>query len=115
MFIRRAITLVLFFGTFIGSGLFTYANRIERLRAAEERLAYYQQQYQEIQDLNAYYQAQIQMLEDEEFVAMLARERFLKSLPGEIIFRTSSDSASRWESLSNEPDTYEEGLELYED
>jgi len=100
MFLRRVVTLMLFFGTFVGAGIFTYANRLERLRAAEERLAHYQQQYQAILDLNAYYQAQINMLEDEDFVAMLARERFFKSLPGEIIFRTSTDSGPRWETES---------------
>ena len=90
--------MVIFFGSFVGAGILTYANRIERLRAAEERLVRYQQQYQEILDLNAYFQAQIRMLEDEEFVAMLARERFFKSLPGEIIFRTAPETDSRWES-----------------
>jgi len=97
MLVRRLVTLVLFFGTFMGAGMLTYANRLERLRAAEERLARYQEQYQWILDMNAYYQTQITMLEDDEFVAMLARERFFKSLPGEIIFRTSTDSESRWE------------------
>jgi len=97
MFFRRLVTMVLFFGSFIGAGIFTYANRIERLRAAEERLVRYQQQYQEILDLNAYYQAQILMLEDEEFVAMLARERFFKSRPGEIIFRTAPHTETGWE------------------
>ena len=105
MFLRRLVTLVLFFGSFVGAGLLTYANRIDRLRAAEERLVSYQQQYQAILDLNAYYQAQISMLEDEGFVAMLARERFFKSLPGEMIFRVSPDSETRWEL---EPTLYEE-------
>ena len=84
---RRILTVSFVAGFFIISGMFMYSDRIRRLREAEAQFAQLQQQKEEILAQQEYYRSEISKLENEEFVAMLARQVYFKSLPHEILFR----------------------------
>lgn len=68
----------------------TYANRMNRIEEARAELAVYQEQHADVMLRQGYYKNQIIRLEDEDYIAMLARERY-RSLPDEIVFRIIDD------------------------
>ena len=87
MFYRRVLTMSLIGGVFVASSFFIYSDRRSKLREAEEYLAQLQHEKDEIMDQQDYYLSEISKLENDEYISMLARERYFKSLPDEILFR----------------------------
>ena len=85
--IRRFLTLAIIVGIFAYTAHTTYANRMLLLEEAQAALASYQEEHDEALLRHGFYSNQIIRLEDEDYVAMLARERYFWSLPNEIVFR----------------------------
>jgi len=79
-------------GFFIASSFFVYSDRRNKLREAEAHLAALQQEKEEIMVQQEYYLSEISKLKDPEYVARLAREKYFKSLPDEILFRIGNKS-----------------------
>jgi len=86
---RRTFTLILLVGIFGFVAYYLYSSRLSQLNAARQQLDDYHALYEEIQMEQDFFQSEITKLQDEDYVAMLAREQYFKSLPGEIIFRIS--------------------------
>jgi len=81
-------------GIFAISGFFIYSERIKKLRESEVYLAQLQQEKDEILAQQDYYRSEIHKLENEDYIAMLARERYFKSLQNEVLFRFGNAKAS---------------------
>lgn len=64
-----------------------YMGRLAKLTEAKEILATYQQQYDELIAKEEYYRNEISKLENEDYIAQLAREKYFKSEEGEILFK----------------------------
>lgn len=64
-----------------------YTDRLSKLTKARENLATYQEQYDELIAKEEYYRNEISKLENEDYIAKLAREKYFKSEEGEIIFK----------------------------
>lgn len=64
-----------------------YTDRLSKLTKARENLATYQKQYDELIAKEEYYRNEISKLENEDYIAKLAREKYFKSEEGEIIFK----------------------------
>ena len=84
--IRRFLTMAVIVTIFTYMAHTTYVNRVALLEVARAELAVYQEQYDDVRLRQGYYKNQIIRLEDEDYIAMLAREQY-RSLPGEIVFR----------------------------
>ena len=89
---RRFLTLTIIGATFLYTAHMIYENRMDQLDAMKEELAHYQERYNETMLRQGFYENQIVRLEDEEYVAMLARG-YLRSLPDEIVFRLIGSDA----------------------
>ena len=89
---RRFLTLATIVTIFAYAAHTTYAIRVNRLNSAREELASYQEKYDEIMLRQEFYENQVIRLEDEDYIAMLARERHFRALPNEIVFRFVDDS-----------------------
>ena len=87
LFYRRILTVFFVVGFFLISGLVMYSDRIRRLREAEAQFVQLQLEKEEIIAQQEYYRSEISKLANEEYVAMLARQVYFKSLPHEILFR----------------------------
>ena len=87
LFYRRVLTMSLLIGSFIIAASIMYTNRLTKLAEAKENLAAYQQQYDELIAKQEYYRNEISKLENEDYIAKLAREKYFKSEEGEIIFK----------------------------
>ncbi|HAX72051.1 MAG TPA: hypothetical protein DCY20_00860 [Firmicutes bacterium] len=68
-------------------GFSVYGTRLEKLKEAENQLAEYEEQYLELIEIEEYYRAEISKLENEDYIARLAREKYFKSEEGEILFK----------------------------
>ena len=86
---RRTLTISLIVGVFGFATYYLYSSRISRLNVARERLVHYQELHEELIMQHSFFESEITKLENEDYIAMLAREQYFKSLPGEIIFRIS--------------------------
>jgi cell division protein DivIC len=64
-----------------------HANRTARLEELTAELNAYQEEYESVMLRQGFYLNQVVRLEDEDYIAMLARERYFRSLPNEIVFR----------------------------
>ena len=73
--------------TFVITAAFMYTDRLSKLTKARENLATYQEQYDELIAKEEYYRNEISKLENEDYIAKLAREKYFKSEEGEIIFK----------------------------
>jgi len=96
--IRRFTTLGILAGIFSFAIYITYVNSNARLEHLRAELEYYQTIQNEVMLSQRYYLNQIVRLEDEEYIAMLARQRYRVSLPDETVFRiinVSSDDSSQ--------------------
>jgi len=91
---------------FVYAAHHTYANRMNRLEEVRAELAAYQEQYDEVMLRQGYYENQVIRLEDEDYIAMLARERHFMSLPNEIVFTFRAASSST--ALTETTDEYNE-------
>jgi len=82
-------------------------NRLEEVRA---ELAAYQEEYADVMLRQGFYENQVIRLQDEDYIAMLARERHFMSLPNEIIFtfRDAPLSETTDENSSEITDEYDE-------
>ena len=89
--VRRFLTMAIIVTIFVYAAHTTYAHRMNMLEEVKAELAGYQEQYDDVMLRQGYYENQIIRLEDEDYIAMFARERF-QSLPGEIVFRIVDDS-----------------------
>jgi len=84
--VRRFLTLAIIVGVFVYAAYSTYHTRLNQLEEMRSELEVYREIYDEVMLRQGFYRNQILRLEDEDYVAMLAREN-LRSLPNEIIFR----------------------------
>ena len=84
--IRRFLTLAVIVTIFAYAAHSTYANRMNRLEEVRAELAAYQEEYADVMLRQGFYSNQVIRLKDEDYIAMLARERHFMSLPNEIIF-----------------------------
>jgi len=80
------LTLAVIVTIFAYAAHSTYANRMNRLEEVRAELAAYQEEYADVMLRQGFYSNQVIRLEDEDYIAMLARERHFMSLPNEIIF-----------------------------
>lgn len=87
MLYRRILTMSILLGAFVVTGIFLYTGRLTKLTEAKEKLATYQQQYDELIEKEEYYRSEISKLENEDYIAKLAREKYFKSEEGEILFK----------------------------
>ena len=95
--IRRFFTLTTILAIFAYVAHITYTNRMNQLDKVRAELEAYEAQYAEVMLRQGFYENQVVRLNDEDYIAMLARERYFLSLPNEIIFRVingSGDSSS---------------------
>ena len=90
--IRRFLTLAMIVMIFAYVAHRTYANQKNRLEVARAELAVYQERYDEVVLRQGYYENQVIRLQDEDYIAMLAREQHFMSLPNEIVFRIGNRS-----------------------
>jgi cell division protein DivIC len=91
---RRLLVLGLFtiiLSTFIITTTISQAKVIEEKRAEKGEL---EQRYADLQKQEVLYKEKIVKLNDEEYVAKLARNEYFLSEEGEIIFKLPSDSHS---------------------
>lgn len=84
---RRILTMSLLIGFFLVASVFMYTERLAKLTEAKANLAAYQQQYDELITKQEYYRSEISKLENEDYIAKLAREKYFKSEEGEILFK----------------------------
>ena len=84
---RRLLTMGLLIGSFIVTASIMYTNRLTKLTEAKENLAAYQKEYDKLLETEEYYRNEISKLENEDYIAKLAREKYFKSEEGEIIFK----------------------------
>ncbi len=84
---RRVLTMSLLIGSFIVAASIMYTNRLTKLTEAKENLAAYQKEYDKLLETEEYYRNEISKLENEDYIAKLAREKYFKSEEGEIIFK----------------------------
>ena len=84
---RRLLTMGLLIGSFIVAASIMYTNRLTKLAEAKENLAAYQKEYDKLLETEEYYRNEISKLENEDYIAKLAREKYFKSEEGEIIFK----------------------------
>ncbi|MCL1989765.1 MAG: hypothetical protein FWG67_02630 [Defluviitaleaceae bacterium] len=91
--LRRFLTLITLMSIFLYAAHVIYTNRMYRLDEMKEALVLYQEKYEEVMLRQGFYENQMIRLEDEDYVAMLAREH-LRSLPHEIVFRIMGSEAT---------------------
>lgn len=87
LFYRRVLTLILIIGFFCVVGACLYTSRLAKLTEAKEKLAAYEKEYDELIEKEEYYRNEISKLENEDYIAKLAREKYFKSEEGEILFK----------------------------
>lgn len=91
MLFRRVLTMGVVLVSIITATVHMYSNRLDRLAEARSRLEQYEEEYARILARQEFYRSEVVKLNNEDYVAKLARQRHFKSLPGEILFRISSD------------------------
>jgi|GEM_PF-1905705 len=84
----------------------TYASRMQRLEEVQAERAAYEAHLDQIMLRQGYYSNQVVRLRDEDYIAMLARERHLMTLPNEILIRVVEDTFTTTEIT----DEYDENL-----
>ena len=112
--IRRFLTLAIIVAVFGYAAHSTYANRMSRLEEVRAELAAYQEEYEELRLRQGFYLNQAIRLEDEDYIAMLAREQHFMSLPNEIVFtfRTTNNTTALSETTNEaSSETTDEGNE----
>jgi len=100
--IRRFLTLAIIVTIFAYVAHQTYAHRLNRLEETRAELAAYEAWYDEVMLRQGYYENQVIRLQDEDYVAMLAREQHFMSLPNEIVFRIANHTTRSLEITDNE-------------
>ena len=90
--IRRFLTLTILVTIFVYAASTVYASRRSQLNEVRATLEIYQQELDEILLRQGYYENQVIRLEDEDYIAMLARERYNRTRPNEIVFRIQDAS-----------------------
>ena len=91
--IRRFVTITFISMVFVVSGYLIYSVRIRNLNTALAQLEYYEEKYSEMILRQDFYSNEIVRLGDEDYIAMLARQRYFRSLPNEILFRISDEES----------------------
>jgi len=105
--IRRFLTLTTIVTIFAYAAHATYSSRMNQIEAVRAELAAYQEQYEAIMLRQDFYVNQVARLQDDDYIAMLARERHFRALPNEVVFRIVDDS-----SISPIIDTYDDNDEI---
>ena len=85
--VRQLITIGVLLTVFIFSFYTLYASRISRLNDARYHLQRYEQELAEVMLRQGFYENEIIRLENDDYIAMLARGLYFRSLPHEIVFR----------------------------
>ena len=90
--------------SFVYASYSIYASHRTQLNEVQAELEYYQRELDEVMLRQGFYENQVIRLEDEDYIAMLARERLFRSLPNEIIFRLidAPEVSSDYEYQNNE-------------
>ena len=91
---RRLLVMAIIIGSFVYATYSIYASRRTQLIDIRAELEYYERELDEVMLRQGFYENQVVRLEDEDYIAMLARERLFRSLPNEIIFRLLDASAT---------------------
>ena len=84
---RRLLVMTTIAICFVYATYSIYASHRAELNEVQADLRDYQRELDEIMLRQGFYENQVIRLEDEDYVAMLARERLFRSMPNEIIFR----------------------------
>ena len=84
---RRLLMMAIIIASFTYMTYSIYTSRRAHLDEVRVELAHYQRELDEVMLRQGFYENQVIRLEDEGYIAMLARERYFRSLPNEIIFR----------------------------
>jgi len=96
--IRRFLTLAIIVTIFAYATHIIYVTQMNRLDELKVELKAYQAEHDEVMLRQGFYLNQVVRLEDEDYVAMLARERYFRSLSNEIVFRIiDGDSINSFE------------------
>lgn len=91
-FLRRFLTVGVLVLSLVTLGYFTFTDRLNRLVEAQSQLDQYKEEYSNLVEKEEYYRDEISKLENEDYIAKLAREKYFKSEEGEIIFKLPDDS-----------------------
>lgn len=91
-FLRRFLTVGVLVLSLVTLGYFTFTDRLSRLAEAQSQLDQYKEEYSNLVEKEEYYRDEISKLENEDYIAKLAREKYFKSEEGEIIFKLPDDS-----------------------
>lgn len=91
-FLRRFLTVGVLVLSLVTLGYFTFTDRLNRLAEAQSQLDQYKEEYSNLVEKEEYYRDEISKLENEDYIAKLAREKYFKSEEGEIIFKLPDDS-----------------------
>ena len=83
---RRFVTVSFIVAIFVVAGFTLYTDRIGRLARATELLESYEAEHANILLRQGFYLNEIIRLEDDDYIAMLAREQYFRSLPHEMVF-----------------------------
>lgn len=83
--VRRFMTVSLILGLFVFVGYNMRSNRLELIEEATAQLEYYESKLSNVRIRQGYYENEIVKLDNEDYVAMLAREHLL-SMPNETVF-----------------------------
>lgn len=88
---RRFITMSLMVFVFLCASYVLYASRIQRLNNVTEQLEIYEAELADIMLRQGFYENEIIRLQDDDYVAMLARGQHFRSLPHEMVFRIAEE------------------------
>lgn len=89
---RRFMTVFLVLGLFVFAGYIMRKSRMELLEEATAQLAYYESTLSDVLMRQNYYQNEIVKLDNEDYVAMLAREHLLSMQNETVFIITDSDT-----------------------
>ena len=98
---RRLLTMTVIITSFIYMTYSIHISRRAQLNEVRVELAHYQHELEEVMLRQGFYENQVIRLEDEDYIAMLARELYFRSLPNEIIFRLIDVNDSPLESFED--------------
>ena len=90
--LRRFLTLIAIMTIFAYATHLTYTTRMNRLEQLQAELEMYNEEYEQVMLRQGFYLNQVLRLEDEDYIAMLARQRYFRTLEHELVFRILDES-----------------------
>lgn len=93
---RRRMTAILVTGAaFIVPLASSTLSNLQEMQVMEQKIALAKEEQKAVEEKNDTLNQQVELLEDEEFVAKLARSRYYLSKEGEVIFSLPEDNRSK--------------------